>query len=174
MVRRGLVAVGLGLALVGAALAGIPTNRFTIDTGKDRGTQYLLVRQGRLALGASTFGKVYDTKDAADRWYVLGTQIKSSVGGGYLAYDASGKDRGVFLAGRPGDGTEWTVAAPGRAREGARASLRAASGPLKGWYLDVEEVEEEGEGGKKETVRRLVLSRKPSRELQVERIWEHK
>jgi hypothetical protein len=174
MVRRGLVTVGLGLALVGAAWAGIPTNRFNINSGKDGRAQFLLVRQGRLALGTSTFGTVADTKDAEDRWYVLGTQIKSSVGGGYLAYDASGKDRGLFLARRPGDGTEWIVAAPGRAREGARASLRAASGPFRGWYLDVEEVEEEGEGGKKETVRRLVLSRRPSRELQVERIWEHK
>jgi hypothetical protein len=172
MLRRGLVAAGLSLVVAGAAWAGIPTDKFTISSGKADRVQFLQVRDGRLALGRSTFGTVSDRKDAADRWYVLGTQIKSSVEGNYLAYDPAGKDPTVFLARRPGDGTEWIVTAP--KNEGQRASLRAASGPFKGWYLDVEEVEEERPGGKTETVRRFVLSREPARELQVERIWEHK
>jgi hypothetical protein len=42
-----------------------------------------------------------------------------------------------------------------------------------GWYLCVEEVEER-RGGEAATVRRFVLTRKPSRKLEAERIWEHK
>ena len=99
------------LAVISACAAGIATNRYTISLKNQKGRfeQFLAVRKGRLVLGGSTFGSVSDNQDAADRWYILGTRIKSSVGGGYLAYDPSAKTSEVFLAPRPGEGTEWVV-----------------------------------------------------------------
>jgi hypothetical protein len=158
MKRLMLVAL-LCLAAAPCCLAGIPTDRFTIDLGRE----FLAVRGGELVLGRSTLGSISDTKDAADRWYILGTQIKSSVGGGYLAYDPGGTDTAVTLKAAPGEGTEWSVAVPGKGSrsEGQKAVIRAATGPKKGWYLTVS-------GG------RLVLAEDPPQKAQAERIWEHK
>jgi hypothetical protein len=156
MNRLTIVALAL-LAAAPCCLAGIPTNRFTISL---RG-EYLAVRGERLALGQSTLGSVSDNKDAADRWYILGTQVKSSVGGGYLAYDPKGADGAVTLKAAPGEGTEWSIAVPGKASEGQKAVIRAASGTKKGWYLTLSEG-------------RPVLAEDPAHKLQAERIWEHK
>ena len=158
MNRLAIVAL-VFLAAGPCCLAGIPTNRFTISV---RG-EYLAVRGEQLVLGRSTLGSVSDNKDAADRWYILGTQIKSSVGGGYLAYDPRGADNAVVLKAAPGEGTEWNVAVPGKGprSEGDKAVIRAATGPKKGWYLTVSEG-------------RLVLAEDPPQKLQAERIFEHK
>src|SRR5262249_51176963 len=100
MSRRSVMSLAVVLAVGSACVAGTPTNLFTV-TLKGGGKGYLGVRDGKLGLGKSTFGSVADTKDADDRWYVLGTQIKSSVGRGYLAYDTTGKDPKVFLVAKP-------------------------------------------------------------------------
>ena len=155
MKRLTPVAVLLCLAAAPCCLAGIPTNRFTISL---RG-EYLAVRGERLVLGQSTLGSVSDNKDAADRWYILGTQVKSSTGGGYLAYDPKGADNAVTLKAAPGEGTEWSIAVP--RKEEQKAVIRAASGSKKGWYLTVSEG-------------RLILAEDPPQKLQAERIWEHK
>ena len=59
---------------------------------------YARVADGRLALRER--GGWSDWEDRAepraDRWYVLGTKVKSSVGGGYLVYDRLGME-GIAL-----------------------------------------------------------------------------
>jgi hypothetical protein len=159
MNRLAVIALMLCLAAAPWCIAGSPTNRFTIDmNGK-----YLAVSKGRLVLGGSSFGSVGDSKDARDRWYVSATLIKSSVGGGYLAYDPKGEDNAVLLQSSPGEGTEWNIAVPstGRNSEGKKAVIRAAKGPKKGWYLTAV-------GG------RLILAKDPPEKLRVGRIWSHK
>jgi hypothetical protein len=177
MNRRGFLALLLGLAVISACAAGIATNRYTISLKNQKGRfeQFLAVRKGRLVLGGSTFGSVSDNQDAADRWYILGTRIKSSVGGGYLAYDPSAKTSEVFLAPRPGEGTEWVVRVV-NGREGQRGAIQAATGRMKGCYLGVEEVQEPPKDGTSPpaTVHRLVLSKDPPRRLEAERIYAHK
>jgi hypothetical protein len=139
--------------------AGIPTDHFTIDAGKER---YLVVTKGELVVGKATLGYSYERRRAPERWHVLGTKIKSSVEDFYLAYDASGKDPRVFLTSAKGEGTEWIVHAPeGRGSEGKRVHLQAASGPMKGWYLCLEEG-------------RAVLSKDAAKRFETERLWEHK
>jgi hypothetical protein len=159
MNRRAIVSLMLCLAATPRCVGGSPTNRFTIAMGGN----YLAVSEGKLVLGDSTFGSVSDRKDAKDRWYISATQIKSSVGGGYLAYDLKGEDNAVVLKSAPGKDTEWRINVPtkGRASEGEKAVIRAASGPKKSWYLTV------AEG-------RLILAEDPPRKLKAERIWEHK
>jgi hypothetical protein len=165
-------------------LAGFPTNFFTIHC-RDAG--YARMDGGKLSLGDSSVNKVPDRRAAPDKWYVGGNQIKSSVGDGYLAYDISGKDPKVFLASRPGKGTEWEVvthrgeeeSATVRAAAGPRpgkgtewevvthrgeeesATVRAAAGPFKGWYLNVKDD-------------RLVLGSTESRAVRVKRFYGHK
>src|SRR5438270_6829996 len=98
-----LLFICLLLLTASVCLAGIPASFFTIH-GKDAGMAR--VDDGKLTLGASSINKVPDRQEAPDKWYVGGTQIKSSTSGSYLAYDTTGKDPKVFLAPRPGDGTE--------------------------------------------------------------------
>jgi hypothetical protein len=159
------------------AQAGIATNRYTISARhKDRRhEEFLTVKGGRLILSGSTFGSVSDNRDAADRWYIMGSRIKSSVGAGYLAYDQTGKDSQVFLVSGPGEGTEWSVSVVG-GREGQRGVIRAAMGPMKGWYLDVDERSEQPPDDHRQPVkiRRLVLRKGPLRRLEAERIYSHK
>jgi hypothetical protein len=177
MDRRGLVVLSLFLAAAADAAGGIATNRYTIShREKDRRhEEFLAVSRGRLTLGGSTFGSVSDNLDAADRWFILGTRIKSSVGGGYLAYDPAGKEDQVFLVARPGEGTEWSVSVVG-GREGQRGVIRAATGPMKGWYLDVEDRADKATDGKGKAVvlRLFVLRKTPSHRLEAERIYSHK
>jgi hypothetical protein len=177
MCCRLLLALALSLAVVTVCAAGIGTNRFTISTaGKGHPGDFLAVDEGDLTLGGSNFGAVSDNRDAADRWYIAGSKIKSSVGGGYLAYDPTGKNKRVFLSAKPTEGTDWYVGVGNRAQEGDRGVIRAMSGPLKGWYLDAAEAEEKQATaeGKTGPPRVLVLSEKPSRLLEAARIWEHK
>jgi len=171
MNRLAIVALMLCLAATSPCVAGMPTNRFTIDMKGE----YLAVSKGQLVFGTSTFGSISDNKEARDRWYVLGTLIKSSVGGGYLAYDLTGESNAVVLKFWPGQGTEWSIAVPSKGldSEGKKAVIRVAKGPKKGWYLTIAEVEVEKDG-RKVFVRRPVLSKDPPEKLCVERIWEHK
>jgi hypothetical protein len=128
---RALLCLPLCLLPLSVCHAGIPTDRFEIG----------------LPWGGE--------------WYIDGTRIKRVKGGQYLAYDPSGKDRGVFLVGKPGKGTDWWVAEPDKRREEDRGDIRAGSGPLKGWYLCVE-------GG------RPVLRKGPYGKVQVRRVFDHK
>jgi hypothetical protein len=99
-----------------------------------------------------------------DRWYVLGTKIKPSVGGGYLAYDPSGKDPRVYLSHDAEEGTDWKIGERSEAKYVYRYGVtQAVSGKVKGWYLDVEEYEEEGEDGRTATAYRLVLRKEVAR-----------
>lgn len=93
-------------------------------------------------------------------WLLSGGRIKNSLSGRYLAYDPEGKDRRVFLVDRPGAGTDWD-----------REYRSAMRGPMKGWGLDVEEIVEKpsADGGRPRTVRRLILSQKPARQIQTGR-----
>jgi hypothetical protein len=159
MKRRAVLGLTLCLTVAPFGMAGTPTDRFTISQGRE----YLAFRKGQLVLGRSTFGAVSDSKDAADRWYILGTQIKSSVGGGYLAYDPRGEDNAVVLRSGPGEGTEWNISVPGKGHrsEGEMAVIRVSSGPLKGCYLTV-------------SAGRLVVAEDPPQKLQAARIFSHK
>src|SRR5262249_51469892 len=98
MNRLTVLTLILYLAATSPCVAGMPTDRFTIDVKGE----FLAVSKGQLVFGASTFGSVSDNKAARDRWYVLGTLIKSSVGGGYLAYDLTGASNAVVLQFWPG------------------------------------------------------------------------
>jgi hypothetical protein len=176
MRSRYLLVLPLVLAIASVCAAGIGTNRFNItirSKGNDRKV-FLAVADGELTLGSSTFGSVSDNEDAADRWYITGTRIKSSSGGGYLAYDPSGKDPRVFLTSRPGKGTDWTVGIGARAPEGERGVIRAAAGKRKGWYLTVEVTREKDGNGKTVRVCRFTLAKAPARKLEAERIFSHK
>jgi hypothetical protein len=174
MLRRLLLALPVCLAAVSVCAAGIGTGRFTISIEAGHDSGFLAVRRGELTVGDSTFGSVFYNEDAADRWYISGPQIKSSVGGGYLAYDPTGKSNRVLLRPKPGEGTDWVLGVSGRARRGKRGAIQAASGPLKGWYLDVASGEDKQETaeGKKAARPALVLSKHPSRKLEAEQIWD--
>jgi hypothetical protein len=137
--------------------AGFPTDFFTVHCAK---VGYARAEGGRLTLGASSVNRVPDRQAAPDKWYVDGGRLKSSVGGGYLAYDASGKDPKVFLASKPGRGAEWDSVVH-RRRESDYATVRAASGPFKGWYLNVKDGN-------------LVLGTRASDAVRVERFYGHK
>lgn len=153
MNRRAIVALILCLAAASPSVAKIrfaPTNRFTISDGMNE--RFLAVSNGEVYLRQSEEG-IY--------WYILGTQIKSSVpGGGYLAYDPKGKTNLVGLADRPGKGTEWSIDVPSSRRGSERDAgfIRAAHGPKKGWYLTV------ADGC-------LILAEDPPQKLYVQRYW---
>jgi hypothetical protein len=174
---RYLLALPLALAVVSVCGAGIGTNRFNISI-RSKGSNrevFLAVADGRLTLGNSTFSSVSDNEDAADRWYITGTRIKSSTGAGYLAYDPSGRSPRVFLTPRPGKGTDWTVGIGEGAREGARGVIRAAAGKRKGWYLSVEVTRvNDGNGNTVRVRRRFILAKAPAQKLEAERIYSHK
>ena len=153
---RPAILVGL-LVLPGPfCRAGFPTPFFTIECDKMGSAR---VDNGKLSLGDNSINKVPDRSPAPDKWYVGGSQIKSSVGGGYLAYDVSGKNPKVFVLPTPGKGTEWEIVIH-RGRE-EHATVRAANGPFKGWSLD-------GKAGQ------FILSAKPSGDVWVERFYSHK
>src|SRR5262245_3497156 len=120
MGKRAFLLLSLSLGAVSAAAAAVPTDHFTISFDRKRGIEYLAVRGGRLVLGPPT--KRDEQVVAPERWFVLGTKIKSSVGGGYLAYDPTGKDPRVFLTPNQNDkGTDWEVRRP----EGAKRKNEA-------------------------------------------------
>jgi hypothetical protein len=87
--------------------------------------------------------------------------------GKYLAYDpdAKGKDQGaVFLAQKRGEGTKWLLERVKGEKEKAY-TIQAASGNVKGWYLDVEDKGKEftDDKGNKGTAYRVLLSEKPKK-----------
>jgi hypothetical protein len=174
MKRRFFLMAALWLAVGSACLGGTPTNRYVIACQFEKSRyEYVTVTEGRLTVGKASERK--DDQDAPDRWYILGTQIKSSDGGGYLAYDPSGKDNRVFLTARPAEGTEWSLSlrkrSPGDEEHGV---VRAATGPRKGWYLDVEEIEEKVSDDEARTVRRLVLVKEPIHKVEAHRVYIHR
>jgi hypothetical protein len=144
-----LLALALVLAAASVCAAGIhaPTEFFVITVkGNQTGElKHVRVVDGQLAFGG---GKPWsDWKDREDtgpeRWYVLGTKIKASVRGGYLAYDPSSKDPRVYLSRTAGEGTDWKISDREEGKDDfndpAYGVTQAASGEVKGWYLDVEE-----------------------------------
>jgi hypothetical protein len=185
MGKRALLLLSLSLGVVSAAAAAVPTSHFTISFGRKEGkVEYLAVRGGRLVLGPPT-KHARDEQDAPERWFILGTKIKSSVGGGYLAYDPTGKDPKVFLTPNQNDkGTDWEVRRPkgafhqknqSRSLDEEWGTVRAASGPLKGWFLDAEEAEQKpGPQGKDVPACRFVLRKEPSCNVEAARIYTHK
>jgi hypothetical protein len=54
------------------------------------------------------------------------------------------------------------------------SALQAVHGPMKGWYLGVEEVKEKRGDSKAVTTWQVVLSKKPARRLLIEQIVLHK
>jgi hypothetical protein len=171
---RFFLMAALWLAAASACLGGTPTNRYVITCRFEKsGYGYVAVTKGRLTVGKASGRK--DNQDAPDRWYILGTKIKSSDGGGYLAYDPTGKDNRVFLTAKPTEGTEWSMIlrkrSPGDEEHGV---IRAATGPRKGWYLDVEETEENARDDGAKTVRRLVLVKEPIHKVEAGRIYIHR
>lgn len=164
----------LWLMVASACLGGTPTNRYIISCRVEKsGYEYVAVTKGRLTVGKASNRK--DDQDAPDRWYILGTKIKSSDGGGYLAYDPSGKDNRVFLTPTPTAGTEWSMSlrkrSPGDEEHGV---IRAATGPRRGWYLDVEEIEEKTSDDATKTVRRIILAKEPRHKVEAARVYIHR
>lgn len=143
----------LSAVSVGTARIEAPTEffRICIDGDGQRKPEYVRVTDGRIALtDVKPSSDWKDRKDARpDRWYVLGTKIKASKGGGYLAYAPSGKDHRVFLSREAGEGTDWKI---GDRKEGEHnfcyGVIQAVSGKVKGWYLDVEEFEDKDKDGR--------------------------
>jgi hypothetical protein len=187
MSRPSLLALGLALGVASVCAAGVsaPTNFFTIYVAlKQKGRSefasvYLHARVTGGRLGLSRRGDRGDEekpRPAPGRWYVLGTKIKSSVGGGYLAYDPSGKDHRVFLSPTAGHGTDWKIRGPGgKEFTSWYGAVQAASGKVKGWHLDCEEYERKGEGGKAVTAYRLVLrKRAPRKDVSVNRVFSYR
>src|SRR4051794_11106307 len=130
MSPRAFALATLFLTAASVSIAAVPTRRFTI-TARHRAAkgEYLAVQKGQLGLGSPslTGDGGLDETDAPDRWYVLGSKIKSSVAGQYMAYDPSGKDNRVFLASKPErEGTDWVV----RRLEGGKRKNEA--NPFKG------------------------------------------
>jgi hypothetical protein len=176
MSRRVLLAVAVWAALESVAWPGIPTSLFTISTSEKAGRCYLVVQDGQLKVAPLERSVEWLGRPAPGRWYIEGTRIKSSTGDGYLAYNPSASDGKVYLAPGPGPDTEWVIQIPGKGdrQEGKRGVIRAAAGPMKDWYLSVEEgVDEHGEG-RRTAVRSLALRKQPAGVLEAERIWEHK
>jgi hypothetical protein len=177
MARRTILLLALWLTAVSAGVASLKaTNRFTIHNSDGKPKEFVKVWLGEAAVGGrSWLGLLEDDSDAPERWYILGSQIKSSSGGGYLAYDPEGKSNRVFLSREAGKGTDWTVSLEHfdreeKARE--RGPVTAYRGPMAGWALDVEKVREKLEDGDSVTVRRLVLSKKPRHPFVADRICQ--
>jgi hypothetical protein len=163
-----LPALALVLAAASVCAAGIhaPTEFFRItawvDGNQTRKQVHVRVLDGQLAFAGGRPSSDWEDREQTrpERWYVLGTKIKSSMGRGYLAYDPSGKDPRVYLSRTAGEGTDWKISDRDEGKNGfndpAYGVTQAASGQVKGWYLDVEEGEE-GKDGKTTSVSGLVL-----------------
>jgi hypothetical protein len=183
MTHRLILVLALSAAAAPLGEAGIATGYYYVTARKSKPGElfYLAVKDSKLVLGAAS--SLQDERGSApDRWHVLGTQIKSSAGGGYLAYDPSGKSKGIFLSPRPVKGAEWQVRRVYTKRSNhLRESMdyewgvvEAASGPLKGWSLDVEEVGKKRGNGGTAPVRRLILSKRRAWNVEAGGIYEHK
>jgi hypothetical protein len=158
----GLVSLGFLAGSVSTAGITAPTEfyRITLDSDGKRKPLYVGVTDGRLAFSDRRPDSDWnDRKDTRpDRWLVLGTKIKMSAGGGYLAHDPSGDDLRVLLSREAGEGTDWKITNRKEGEHFFRSGvIQVASGKRKGWYLDIEEYEHEGEDGQTATAFRLVL-----------------
>jgi len=186
MRRHVIWSVPVFVALVSVCYAGIPGNFHRISAGNKEGkVQYVGVEKGALVLGKRSphLQKRNETDAHYDRWFVSGTKLKSSTGGGYLAYDPTGKSSRVFLTPKADtEGTDWVIHCPKGVFFGKNESrsvdeewgiLQAASGPMKGWYVEVEEFEHKGEDGKAAVVHRFILSKTPSWNVEVSRMYLH-
>lgn len=177
MVRRSFCAGLVCLATATLCLAGFPTNRFHIRLDQEAPSQIgrLMLHDGRLIVGRIRLGWIGDTQDAPDRWYIEGTRIKCSTGGGYLAYDPTGKDTGVFVVAKPPEGIEWKVTLK-RRDGGERGILEAATGAMQGWALDIEEIPPTTDTNPGPTAMsgRVVLSKESRHPFLIERIYGHK
>ncbi|MBI5761436.1 MAG: hypothetical protein HZA46_23245 [Planctomycetales bacterium] len=175
---RGSLCVGLiVVTLTSVCLAGYPTNRFSIRIpfqSVPKQKSFLSVVDGRVVVAGSSQGRVSDNADAPDRWYIDGTRIKCSRGGGYLAYDSTGKDSTIFVTTTPPEGIEWKIAL--KRREGSeRGVLEAATGAMKGWSLDVADLPPSESGKPSSSAsQRVFLTPQPKQPFQVERIFGHK
>jgi len=171
--RRTFISLMLWAVTASLAAAGTPTNAFTISPPDKR--DYLVARWAGPAVVPPPPEVDCDGRPTSARWYVEGTRIKSTVGGGYLAYDPTARDGRVFLVSSPGEDTDWDVNVPEKSRlaEGKRAVIRVAKGPLRGWYLSVKE-ETKREGERSVTIQRVWLTKDPGRKLEAERIILHK
>jgi hypothetical protein len=173
--RRLFLVLPACLVLAPMCAAGIPTDFFMINVPANKGKPIPLVAEdGKATTGNSTFNRVPDRNEAPDRWYIFGSRIKSSVGGGYLAYDPTGKSKRVFLAAkRDGEGTEWDVELKG-GNVYTLGVIRAGTGKVKGWGLVVEEATEKRRDGKTVTVQRIILAKDPPGPTTVTRLVENK
>src|SRR4051812_40512495 len=168
MRRHALLAL-LCLALATATPAAIKTGRYTISTGPGN---YFTVHKGELTLEGGS--DVSEEKSAPDRWLIHGGQIRSTVGG-YLSYDPADKEGKVFLSAKPVKGAEW-VFRPLKRTKGdyeERATIQAGSGPMKGWYVDVDMVESE-KNGKRVVTCHFVLRKEPKRDVEVRALYTHR
>jgi hypothetical protein len=174
---RFFLALPLCFAVVSVCAAGHPTGRYSIyyeyKVDGDRQQKYLAAWKGQLTTEAVPYEAKSDDADHPSRWYIDGSRIKCSVGGAYLAYDPARKNKKVLVASKPGKGTDWVIdgLANDQRREEVRGVIRVGSGPMKGWYLGVEEVKEKDRRGKTVIVRRIVLAPKPKQKVEVRRIW---
>lgn len=176
MVCRLLCAWWIVFTTTSVCVAGYPTNRFSIripNQNVSRQKSFLSVVDGRVALTGSSLGRVSDNANAPDRWFIDGARIKCSTGG-YLAYDPSGNDPAVVVVATPAEGIEWKVSL--KRREGSeRGVLEAATGAMKGWSLDVEELSLPDSGKPSSpATQRVFLTPQPKQPFQVERIFGHK
>lgn len=177
--RRPMIFVLTAFTLtVAVALGAIPTNTFTICTGayRAKGKDYLIVRDGTVVLDRDIPRIDWSRDPAPGRWFIEGTRIKSTLGEKYLAYDIDKESGRVFLADKPSDATEWTIApiSASNSGEGARGEIRAANGPMKKWLLAVEETVRKAEDGSTATVRFVVLRQEATQKLEGQRIYLHK
>jgi hypothetical protein len=178
MLLRSLCALLFVVIGATASLAGFPTNRFHIrlDHGTPSRRGCLMLHDGRLIVWHNNGGRVGDTQNAPDRWYIDGTRIKCSTGGGYLAYDPTGKDSGVFIVAKPPEGIDWKVTLK-RSEGGERGVLEAATGTVKGWTLDVEDPSSARPGppsALSAAASRIIIAKEPRHPFVVERIYGHK
>lgn len=157
-----MVAAVFLLAAVAPASAG---DRVSIGFDSKQGV--LGVADGKPCLVSPRVGDHYWSATIARKVPVSMSVIEPRKWrGSYLAYDprAKGKDKGaVLLADEPGDGTEWRLAKV--KGESDTYTVRAASGAVEGWYLDVEAEGKEfkTKDGKKATLYRVILSEKPKK-----------
>jgi hypothetical protein len=160
-----ILALGLGLAAVPVGTAGIhaPTDFFGIIVQGEatRNPEYVRVIDQRLDLTTLRLDTGWKDRSTPkpERWSILGTKIKTSIGRAYLAYDPSGKDSRVYLSRKAGPGTDWQFGKQDKKDHDLLMAVpQAASGKVKGWYLGAEEYEDKsGAVGQPETAFRLVL-----------------
>src|SRR5262245_33586997 len=156
MIRASFALVALAL-LAGLARAGIGTDKFFIFC---EGKCLFDTADGKVRLQNRMLELDDSGEPAYGRWCILGTQIKSSMGKGYLAYDLTGKEPRLFMAAKPGRNTEWsiTLVRDPKEKAGNLGTLHVANGPMKGWSICLED--STGAGGARPGGDRLVLAPK--------------